>query len=265
MQKEIKPENEIKPSNNELLEFLSNVPAVSQDKSIKSSSVSQKDNHIESTLTAKKESKIASIHTAKDNANNLLLLQKRKLTLPTFQKNFKYSNDGVLANHFRWMNLMSNNQPTPNDSPKAKKKSIYVFTAMVITLVLLFAIIWLSTQNWSIFSLDKKGYSAANSKANSSDIKSEYSQQAVKYYHEANAKLANHNPQAAIIALKRSIDIDPSYSLAYRSLGIAYMLIGEENSAINAYEKFIALAPGHRDAAKIHQLVTEYRRRTIER
>ena len=49
--------------------------------------------------------------------------------------------------------------------------------------------------------------------------------------------------------------------LAYRSLAVAYMLLGREKSAIQAYEKFVEVMPSHRDAPKVKQIIADYHQR----
>ncbi|MBI5508887.1 MAG: hypothetical protein HY903_09050 [Deltaproteobacteria bacterium] len=82
------------------------------------------------------------------------------------------------------------------------------------------------------------------------------------YYQQGNLYLKEKKVALAIEEFKKCLAADPSYGVAYRSLGVAYMLLGREKSAIEAYEKFIAVSPGHRDAAKVQQIIADYNRRS---
>ena len=61
----------------------------------------------------------------------------------------------------------------------------------------------------------------------------------------------------AIAELEGSIALDPSFADAYRALGVAYMTVDRKVSAVKAFERFVALAPEHKDAAKIRAIIAE--------
>ncbi len=86
-------------------------------------------------------------------------------------------------------------------------------------------------------------------------------EQAAAHYRQANSYLNAKKVTLAIEELQMCLKLDPEFGLAYRSLGVAYTLLGRERSAIAAYEKFVTLEPGHRDAAQVRQLVDAYRKR----
>ena len=78
------------------------------------------------------------------------------------------------------------------------------------------------------------------------------------HYQQGNLYLKEKKVALAIEEFKKCLFADPNYGVAYRSLGVAYMLLGREKSAIESYEKFIGVAPGHRDAPKVKQIVDDY-------
>ncbi len=84
---------------------------------------------------------------------------------------------------------------------------------------------------------------------------------AADHYRRGNLALKEKKLALAIDELKKCLAADPHYGLAYRSLGVAYMLVGREKSAIAAYEKFVELEPGHRDAPRVRQILEGYRSR----
>jgi len=81
------------------------------------------------------------------------------------------------------------------------------------------------------------------------------------HYRLANQYLGAKKVTLAVDELQQCLALDPAYGLAYRSLGVAYTLLGRERSAIAAYERFVALEPTHRDAAQLRQIIDSYKRR----
>ena len=59
----------------------------------------------------------------------------------------------------------------------------------------------------------------------------------------------------AIGELEASVAIDPKLADAYLPLGLAYITVGRKSSAIAVFEKFLALAPNHKEAAKVREIV----------
>jgi len=81
------------------------------------------------------------------------------------------------------------------------------------------------------------------------------------YYQQGNLYLKEKKVALAIEEFKKCLAADPGYGLAYRSLGVSYMLLGREKSAVDAYERFVREAPTHRDAPKVRQIIDDYYRR----
>ncbi|MFC1609360.1 hypothetical protein ACFL6C_00240 [Myxococcota bacterium] len=78
------------------------------------------------------------------------------------------------------------------------------------------------------------------------------------HYKQGNLFLKEKKVALAIEEFKKCLAANPKFGLAYRSLGVAYMLLGREKSAIHAYEKFVTISPGHRDAPKVRQIISDY-------
>jgi Tfp pilus assembly protein PilF len=83
----------------------------------------------------------------------------------------------------------------------------------------------------------------------------------VLHYKQGNLFLREKKVALAIDELKKAVAINPSYGVAYRSLGVAYMLLGREKSAVKSYERFVATEPSHRDVAKVREIIADYYRR----
>ena len=74
-----------------------------------------------------------------------------------------------------------------------------------------------------------------------------YPKNAQIYYYRALVYDAMERNGAAIIDLQKAIDIDPSYYMAYYQLGKAYEKIGDERSALVAWERFLSIEPDEKE------------------
>jgi cytochrome c-type biogenesis protein CcmH/NrfG len=68
-------------------------------------------------------------------------------------------------------------------------------------------------------------------------------------------------PTKAIEELKKAIKANPRHAKAYRLLGMAYKMTGQEKKAIQAWERFVKLDPGHSDAAKVRAIIADFYKR----
>jgi tetratricopeptide (TPR) repeat protein len=84
---------------------------------------------------------------------------------------------------------------------------------------------------------------------------------AMAHYTAAMAHMKNKKIGLAIEELNKCIAADPSFAQAFRSLGIAQTLLGRERAATQAFERFVKLAPNHRDTPRIKQIIADYHRR----
>lgn len=80
-------------------------------------------------------------------------------------------------------------------------------------------------------------------------------------YNRGNRLLNQSKVWLAIQELNNCLVIDPSFGRVYRSLGVAYMLLGRERASIQAYEKFVDAEPNHKDVPKVREIIADYYRR----
>jgi len=71
--------------------------------------------------------------------------------------------------------------------------------------------------------------------------------------------LDNGHPEAAIAFFEEAVAIKPSYTDAYEWLGDSYALCGRSAKAVEAYEKFLALAPHDPRARDVSKFVQDHR------
>ena len=74
-----------------------------------------------------------------------------------------------------------------------------------------------------------------------------YPKNAQIYYYRALVYNAMDRNAASIIDLQKAIDIDPSYYMAYYQLGKTYEKIGDERSALIAWERFLSIEPDEKE------------------
>ena len=77
----------------------------------------------------------------------------------------------------------------------------------------------------------------------------------------ASGYLREKKVQLAIDELKRGLAKNPRDAKSYRLLGMAYSLLGAEKSAVEAFERFVQLDPGHKDAPKVKAIIADYYRK----
>ena len=61
--------------------------------------------------------------------------------------------------------------------------------------------------------------------------------------------------------LKKAIAKDSKYAKTYRLLGVAYNLLGKEKNAVEVFERFVKLDPGHKEIPKIKSFIADYYKR----
>ena len=65
----------------------------------------------------------------------------------------------------------------------------------------------------------------------------------------------------AVEEFNKAIGINPKHIKSYKMMGKAYILLGREEKAIEAFEKFVSLAPNHKDTPKLSEIIEQYRNR----
>ncbi|MBI5509649.1 MAG: protein kinase [Deltaproteobacteria bacterium] len=73
--------------------------------------------------------------------------------------------------------------------------------------------------------------------------------------------LKDNKAELAIQEFEKCIALNPKSAAAYRLMGKAYATLGREAKAIDAFERFVELAPDHKDAEKLRKIIQEYRGR----
>jgi regulator of sirC expression with transglutaminase-like and TPR domain len=66
-------------------------------------------------------------------------------------------------------------------------------------------------------------------------------------------------PKRAINHLVAAIKLNESYAEAYRELGFAYYKIGDQETAIQAFERYLSLQPHAKDADSIQKSIERLR------
>ncbi|MBN1961969.1 MAG: tetratricopeptide repeat protein [Deltaproteobacteria bacterium] len=81
-----------------------------------------------------------------------------------------------------------------------------------------------------------------------------------QHYTLARKYLFKQQTEAAIKELKKAIAAAPDEARSYWLLGMAYNISGDEKKAVAAFERFVKLDPGHKDAPKARATISEYRK-----
>lgn len=82
-------------------------------------------------------------------------------------------------------------------------------------------------------------------------------QSAVDHYRRGNLLLAEGKLRLAIEKFRQCLSQQSGFALAYRSLGVAYFRLNQKRKALRAYRRFVELAPGHRDAPAVHDIISK--------
>ncbi|MFC1610332.1 tetratricopeptide repeat protein [Myxococcota bacterium] len=73
--------------------------------------------------------------------------------------------------------------------------------------------------------------------------------------------LQQRKPILAQHALEKCVALRPRDAEAFRLLGVAHAMVGREQSAIASFEAFLRLAPDHKAAGKVRELVESHRKK----
>jgi tetratricopeptide (TPR) repeat protein len=84
---------------------------------------------------------------------------------------------------------------------------------------------------------------------------------AVDHYKEGKALLKDNKALLAIEEFKKAIAKNARHAKAYRMMGKAYIILGQESKAIESFEKFVELAPNHKDSEKLRAIIEQFRNR----
>ena len=79
-----------------------------------------------------------------------------------------------------------------------------------------------------------------------------------EHYQKGNRYLSANKPALAIGQFRAAIALAPEFGMAFRSLAIASIVVGNNQDAAKAYTRFIELEPTHRDVHKIRAFLERY-------
>ena len=75
------------------------------------------------------------------------------------------------------------------------------------------------------------------------------------------AALEHGKADDALSSFRGALDNDPAMASAWRGMGMAFAVQGEDAEALKAYEKYLQLSPGAQDAADIRRSMSELKER----
>jgi tetratricopeptide (TPR) repeat protein len=75
------------------------------------------------------------------------------------------------------------------------------------------------------------------------------------------AALEQGNVDDALASFRSALDNEPTNPAAFRGLGMAYAMQGDDGQALQAYDRYLRLAPRASDAAEIRQSIRELKAR----
>jgi regulator of sirC expression with transglutaminase-like and TPR domain len=75
------------------------------------------------------------------------------------------------------------------------------------------------------------------------------------------AALEQGDAEEALASFRAALENEPTMPLAFRGLGMAYAMQGQDPEALEAYDKYLRLSPKAPDAAEIRKSIRELRAR----
>jgi tetratricopeptide (TPR) repeat protein len=84
---------------------------------------------------------------------------------------------------------------------------------------------------------------------------------AVSQVHRGESALEQGNATDALASFRGALESEPGIPTAYRGMGMAFAIQGENSLALQAYEKYLELSPSADDAADVRRSMDEIRQR----
>jgi tetratricopeptide (TPR) repeat protein len=84
---------------------------------------------------------------------------------------------------------------------------------------------------------------------------------AVSEVRRGEAALEQGRADDALASFRAALDSEPTNASAFRGMGMAYAVQGEDAQALQSYDKYLRLAPGAPDAAEIRKSIRELKAR----
>jgi Flp pilus assembly protein TadD len=75
------------------------------------------------------------------------------------------------------------------------------------------------------------------------------------------AALEQGRPDDALASFRAALENEPTNGVAFRGMGMAYAMQGNDAQALQSYDKYLRLVPAAPDAAEIRQSIRELRAR----
>lgn len=82
--------------------------------------------------------------------------------------------------------------------------------------------------------------------------------EALLHYGQGNRYAYMRKWKQAVLEYKESLRLDPRYPHPYRALGAAYAAMGKEKKSVRAYEAYLDIASGNRDAEQVQSIIDSY-------
>lgn len=84
---------------------------------------------------------------------------------------------------------------------------------------------------------------------------------AVSQVRRGESALEQNRPDEAVASFRAALENEATLPAAYRGLGMAYSMQGDDAQALQAYERYLRLAPGAADKADIRKSIAELKAR----
>jgi tetratricopeptide (TPR) repeat protein len=84
---------------------------------------------------------------------------------------------------------------------------------------------------------------------------------AVSQVRHGEAALEQGRPDEALGSFRAALENEPTLAAAFRGMGMAYAMQGQDAQALQSYDRYLRLAPGAADAAEIRQSIRELKAR----
>lgn len=82
---------------------------------------------------------------------------------------------------------------------------------------------------------------------------------ATKLWAEANTLYEKKKLKQAVAKVNESLELDPTFGRSHRLLGVLYVALKKNDSAVTHYERYLALEPDAADAAEVQKIVDDYK------
>ncbi len=99
------------------------------------------------------------------------------------------------------------------------------------------------------------GVSAATSKVEEKPVDPQKRAQALEHYSKGNKLYLQSKYGDALGEYKKALDVDATFALAYRGLGVTYARQNKREKAIESYKAYLRLAPDAKDANQVRAII----------